>query len=132
MLDLSPLGGTPGDLTRATVRLVTALAERVDVLVIDTPPLVVTTEALEFVPVAKVVVLVGRIGRTATAAAQRAGELARFGGAEQVAVALNDTGSMRLRRTTYYDYYGGRRGQGVVNSLRRRRPPDAGDPRRDE
>ena len=98
LLDLSPLGGTPGDLTRATVRLVTALAERVDVLVIDTPPLVVTTEALEFVPAAKVVVLVARIGRTATAAAQRAGELARFGGAEQVAVALNDTGSMRLRR----------------------------------
>ena len=55
LLDLSPLGGTPGDLTRATVRLVTALAERVDVLVIDTPPLVVTTEALEFVPASKVV-----------------------------------------------------------------------------
>ena len=80
LLDLSPLGGTPGDLTRATVRLVTALAERVDVLVIDTPPLVVTTEALEFVPAAKVVVLVGRIGRTATAAAaarRRTGPLRR-------------------------------------------------------
>ena len=112
LLDLSPLGGTPGDLTRATVRLVTALADRVDVLVIDTPPLVVTTEALEFVPASKVVLLIGRIGRTATTAAERAGELARFGGAEQVAVALNDTGSMRLRRTTYYDYYGGRRGKG--------------------
>ena len=111
LLDLAPLGGAPGDLTRATVRLVTALVEQVDVLVVDTPPLVVTTEALEFVPVAKVVVLVGRIGRTATAAAQRAGELARFGGAQQVAVALNDTGSMRLRRTTYYDYYGGGRGR---------------------
>jgi Mrp family chromosome partitioning ATPase len=109
LLDLSPLSGTPGDLTRATVRLVTALAERVDVLVIDTPPLVVTTEALEFVPAAKVVVLVARIGRTTTAAAQRAGELARFGGAQQVAVAMNDTGSTRLRRQTYYDYYGGRR-----------------------
>ena len=78
---------------------------------IDTPPLVVTTEALEFVPASKVVLLIGRIGRTATTAAERAGELARFGGAEQVAVALNDTGSMRLRRTTYYDYYGGRRGK---------------------
>ncbi len=109
LLDLSPLSGTPGDLTRATVRLVTALAERVDVLVIDTPPLIVTTEALEFVPAAKVVVLVARIGRTTTAAAQRAGELARFGGARQVAVAMNDTGSTRLRRQTYYDYYGGRR-----------------------
>ena len=66
-------------------------------------------------------VLVGRIGRTATAAAQRAGELARFGGAEQVAVALNDTGSTRLRRTTYYDYYGGRRGRSRRDTRPRRR-----------
>ena len=49
-----------------------ARSVEVDVLVIDTPPLVVTTEALEFVPVAKVVVLVGRIGRTTTDAAERA------------------------------------------------------------
>jgi Mrp family chromosome partitioning ATPase/capsular polysaccharide biosynthesis protein len=105
LLDLSPLGGTPGDLTRATLRLVSALAERVDVVVIDTPPLAVTTEALEFVPVANVVVLVGRMGRTPTTAAERAGELIRFGGAEQIAVALTDTGSARLRRNSYYDYY---------------------------
>jgi hypothetical protein len=75
-------------------------------VVVDTPPLAVTTEALEFVPAAKVVVLVGRIGRTATAAAQRAGELARFGGAEQIAVAITDTGRSHLRRSHYYDYYG--------------------------
>ena len=82
------------------------LVDRVDVVVIDTPPLAVTTEALEFVPASKVVVLVGRIGRTATAAAQRAGELARFGGADQIAVALTDTGTSHLRRGHYYDYYG--------------------------
>jgi Mrp family chromosome partitioning ATPase len=109
LLDLSPLGGTPGDLTRATVRLISNLAEQVDVLIIDTPPLAVTTEALDFVPVSKVVVLVARIGRTASAVAQRAGELVRFGGAEHIAVALNDTGSSRLGRPSYYDYYGGRR-----------------------
>ena len=112
LLDLSSLGGTPGDLTRATVRLISTLADQVDVVVIDTPPLAVTTEALDFVPVSNVVVLVARIGRTATAVAQRAGELIRFGGAEQIAVALNDTGSSRLGRTSYYDYYGGRRGGG--------------------
>ncbi len=66
LLDLSPLGGTPGDLTRATLKLVRELEGRVDVVIIDTPPLGVTTEALEFVPVAKVVVLVGRLGHTAT------------------------------------------------------------------
>ena len=114
LLDLAPLGAPPGDLTRATVRLVNELTDQFDVVVIDTPPLAVTTEALEFVPAAKVVVLVGRIGRTATAAAQRAGELARFGGAEQIAVTITDTGRSHLRRGHYYDYYGelggGRRG----------------------
>ena len=106
LLDLAPLGGSPGDLTRATVRLVNELVDQVDVVVVDTPPLAVTTEALEFVPAAKVVVLVGRLGRTATAAAQRAGELARFGGAEQIAVAITDTGRAHLRRSHYYSYYG--------------------------
>jgi Mrp family chromosome partitioning ATPase len=105
LLDLSPLGGTPGDLTRATLKMVNALESRVDVIVIDTPPLAVTTEALEFVPVARVVVLIGRMGHTATAAAERAGELIRFGGAEQLAIALTDAGSGRLRRSNYYDYY---------------------------
>ncbi len=105
LLDLSPLGGTPGDLTRATLRLVNEVAGRVDVVIIDTPPLAVTTEALEFVPVANVVVIVGRMGHTATAAAERAGELIRFGGAEQVAVALTDCGTGRLTRSAYYDYY---------------------------
>jgi Mrp family chromosome partitioning ATPase len=89
--------------------LVAALSATVDVLVVDTPPLAVTTEALEFVPEAKVVVLVGRVGRTTMTGAQRAGELARFGGADQIAIALSDTGSARLSRNRYYDYYGGGR-----------------------
>lgn len=126
LLDLSPLGGTPGDLTRATVRLTATLAAQVDVVIIDTPPLAVTTEALEFVPLSKVVLLVGRIGRTPMTVAQRAGELIRFGGAEQIAVALTDTGSSRLRRTSYYDYYGGRRGKRAVG------PRPAADPIIDE
>lgn len=106
LLDLAPLGGSPGDLTRATVRLANELATKLDVVVIDTPPLAVTTEALEFVPAAKVVVLVGRVGRTATSSAQRAGELARFGGADTIAVTLTDTGRSHLGRNSYYQYYG--------------------------
>ncbi len=107
LLDLSPLGATPGDLTRGTYRLVDLLRVRVEVVIIDTPPLNVTTEALEFVPLADAVVLMGRVGRTPTAAAQRAGELVRFSGAERIAVALAGSGSGRRRRTSYYDYYGG-------------------------
>ena len=109
LLDLSPIGASPGDITRATVRLVAALRDRIDVILIDTPPLAVTTEALEFVPGAEVVVLVGRMGRTTVEPAKRAGELTRFGGAEQIAVVLTVTGSAHLRRKRYYDYYGKRR-----------------------
>lgn len=109
LLDLSSLGATPGDLTRGTYRLAAALRDRADVVVVDTPPLSVTTEALEFVPLADAVVLMGRVGRTPTAAAQRAGELVRFSGAERIAVALADSRSGRRRRTAYYDYYGGGR-----------------------
>lgn len=127
LLDLSPMGGTPGDLTRATLGLVNALSQRVDVVVIDTPPLAVTTEALEFVPVATVVVLVGRLGRTPTASAERAGELIRFGGAEHLAIALTDTGSGSLRRTSYYDYY---QADDRVGSESRRKAPSGGKRRR--
>jgi succinoglycan biosynthesis transport protein ExoP len=128
LLDLSPLGDSPGDLTRGTYRLVAALTERVDVIIIDTPPLAVTTEALEFVPLAAVALLVGRVGRTATDAAQRAGELVRFGGAEHIAIALTDAGSKGGSRSAYYDYYG----TGTPDSkrsLRRRKrsSADAGD-----
>jgi Mrp family chromosome partitioning ATPase len=118
LLDLSPLGGTPGDLTRATLKLVRELESRVDVVIIDTPPLGVTTEALEFVPVAKVVVLVGRLGHTATTAAERAGELIRFGGAEQIAITLTDAGSGSIRKNNYYDYY---RDQDESNNRKSRR-----------
>ena len=106
LLDLSPIGASPGDITRATVRLVAALRDRIDVILIDTPPLAVTTEALEFVPGAEVVVLAGRMGRTTVDPARRAGELTRFGGAEQIAVVLTATGSAHLRRKRYYGYYG--------------------------
>ena len=102
------------------MRLVSAVAQTLDVVIIDTPPLMVTTEALEFVPDAKVVVLIGRVGRTTAGAAQRAGELIRFGGAEQVAVALSDTGTSHLRRASYYDYYSGNR-----TPRRRRRRPES-------
>ena len=78
-------------------------------IIIDSPPLAVTTEALEFIPLADAVVLLGRVGRTSTAAAERAAELVRFSGAERIAIALADSGSGRSRRGGYYDYYGGGR-----------------------
>lgn len=107
LLDLSPLGASAGDLTRATVTLLRTLRSAADVIIVDTPPLAVTTEALEFAPIAEVLLLVGRLGRTNSDAAQRAGELSRFAGVPHLAAVLTDVGMTRTKRTRYYEYYGG-------------------------
>ncbi len=105
LLDLAPLAASAGDLTRATVKMAAQLRHEVDVVVVDTPPLAVTTEALEFVPISEVVILIGRIGVTSTEGAKRAAELVQFAGAKRVGVALTASGSSRVRGARYYDYY---------------------------
>lgn len=107
LLDLSPLGGSAGDLIRATVALLRKLHSSADVIIVDTPPLAVTAEALEFAPISEVLLLVGRLGRTNSAAAQRAGELARFAGVPHLAAVLSDVGVTRAKKSRYYEYYGG-------------------------
>lgn len=105
LLDLARAGANPGDLARITVRCVEALRTSVDVIVIDTSPLSLTAEALEFVPDATVGLLMARVGRTSVAQATRAAELMRFGDASQVAVVLTDAGRPSRRRYTYYGYH---------------------------
>lgn len=128
LLDLAPLSATAGDLTRATVRMLGRVRQLAEVVIIDTPPLAVTTEALEFVPLADVVLLVAKAGATSAESAERAGELVRFAGASKVGVTITAAGLPRLRGGRYYDYYsknfeepeGGRRS-------RRRNPADAAE-----
>lgn len=114
MLDLAGQQATPGELARETARHIAALRSQFDVVIIDTPPLSVTAEALEFIPDASAVLIMARLGRTSVSAAERAAELVRYGGASNVAVGLSDTGahnSKRYRRYGYYYYRGGEKGR---------------------
>lgn len=105
LLDLAPLAASAGDLTRATVKMTAQLRHEADVVIVDTPPLAVTTEALEFVPISEVVILIGRIGSTTTEGAKRAAELVQFAGAKRIGIALTAAGATRIRGSRYYDYY---------------------------
>ena len=110
VVDLSSLNAPPGELTRATTRIVTGLRPWVDVVIIDTPPLAVTAEALEFMHLASLALVIGRVGRTRVRSAIRASELMRFAGATIVSVALTDTGKPGRSRNAYYRYaYSGER-----------------------
>ena len=105
LLDLAPLAASAGDLTRATVKMASQLRHEADVVIVDTPPLSVTTEALEFVPISEVVILIGRIGSTTAEGARRAAELVEFAGAKRVGIALTAAGTSRAHGGKYYDYY---------------------------
>lgn len=105
LLDLAGLDAPPGDLARASARLVAVLRSTVDVIVIDTPPLSVTAEALEFAPEASITLIVARVSRTRIRSAIRASEMMRFSGSTALAVALTDAGLPSRRRHRYYGYY---------------------------
>ena len=104
LVDLSTLNAPPGELTRATGRIVAGLRPWVDVIIIDTPPLAVTAEALEFMHLASLALIIGRVGRTRVRSATRASELMRFAGATTISVAMTDTGSPTRGKSEYYRY----------------------------
>lgn len=107
LLDLSGLEeATPGDLSRLTARLLAGLRNRADVVIVDTPPLVVTAEALEYLPEADLLLMIARLGVTTSGSAERASDLVRHAGLETFAVVLNDTGKPERRRNRYYGHYG--------------------------
>jgi Mrp family chromosome partitioning ATPase len=106
-LDVSGGQGTPGDLVRATAQILSELRSTVDVIIIDTPPLSVTAESLEFAPLATVSLLLARLDRSTVSAAARAQELLRFGGASLVVLAITEAGQPSRRRYRYYGYYSG-------------------------
>ena len=75
LLDLSSLPQAPGE-SRASAHLLRPLVADFDVVLIDSPPLAFTAEALEFSSAATITLLVSRLGRTTADAARRAGRLA--------------------------------------------------------
>ena len=104
LLDMSDVGGAPGKLARDSARAIASLRSSFDVVIVDTPPLSVSAEALEFISDATAVLVMARLGHTSIAAASRAADLLRYGGASNTVIGLSDTGSQAGAK--YYGYYG--------------------------
>lgn len=78
VLDLSGVrGNNPGDLARATSRLLPRVAMVADSVVVDTSPIGATAEVLEVIPGADNIIMVVRLGHTTTSGAGRAIEKIR-------------------------------------------------------
>jgi Mrp family chromosome partitioning ATPase len=101
LVDLSSAEGTAGELSRATARLVPEVAGRVDQVVIDSSPVGATAEVLDMVPLADVIVVVGRVGHTSIDAASRAMSILRDLTNVPMVLALH---GLKHERTAYYEY----------------------------
>lgn len=100
MLDLTGLGNA-GELARASAHLVPKLAAEAEALVVDTSPVGATAEVLELLPLADLIVVVVRAGRTTIEAAERTAEILReISGAHLLLVLTG----VKQDRTNYYHY----------------------------
>jgi Mrp family chromosome partitioning ATPase/capsular polysaccharide biosynthesis protein len=117
LLDLSSVEGTAGELSRATARLVPQLTELADQVVIDSSPVGATAEVLDMVPLADVIVVVGRVGQTSIDAATRAMSILRDLTNVPMVLALH---GLKHERTAYYEYTDRRRVNGEKVRLRER------------
>jgi Mrp family chromosome partitioning ATPase len=117
LVDLSSVEGTAGELSRATARLIPELAELADQVVIDSSPVGATAEVLDMVPLADVIVVVGRVGHTSIEAATRAMSILRDLSTAPMVLALH---GLKHQRTAYYEYTDRRRPNGDKVGLRER------------
>ena len=109
LLDLGGMG-TPDELARTTAALLPRLAESVDAIVVDSSPITATAEVLEMVPLADVVVVVTRLGRTQVEELQRTMAMLRDLTAAPLLLVV--VGVQHTRAYYYYDYHDKRRGTG--------------------
>jgi len=96
------LGHQPGAQLDAELRLLEEARSLADVVIIDTAPLLAASVTRELVTMADVVVLVSRVGRTTSPAAERTAELLERLGAPTLGVALVGVPSGVFKS----DYYG--------------------------
>jgi Mrp family chromosome partitioning ATPase len=82
------------------------LPERIDLLIVDTPPLLAAPEAAVLAAEADAVLLVVRAGRTARGAVKQAVEQLVTVGAQVVGAVLNDPDMEVTRYGDYYSAYG--------------------------
>ncbi len=102
MLDLGGVKASPGDLARATARLLPELGSLADAVIIDTSPVGATAEVLELLPHVDTVLVVMRLDHTLTAAARRSMEVLRsLSDADFILATIGDSA---VRRSYYYEY----------------------------
>ncbi|MGB8860467.1 MAG: hypothetical protein WCC60_14480 [Ilumatobacteraceae bacterium] len=77
LLDVATVKASPGNLARATARVLPEVAQLADAIVIDSSPIGVTAEVLDLLPLADTVVVVMRLDHTLASAAQRTMEMLR-------------------------------------------------------
>jgi capsular exopolysaccharide synthesis family protein len=92
-----------GDRMRTLLR---ELPEHIDLLIVDTPPLLAAPEAAVLAAEADAVLLVVRAGRTARGAVKQAVEQLATVGAQVVGAVLNDPDMEVTRYGDYYSAYG--------------------------
>jgi non-specific protein-tyrosine kinase len=90
------------------MQIITKINQQSDVIIFDSPPLTVVTDAVVLSKRVDAVILVINSGKTKVAAAQRAVEQLRRVGANLIGVVLNNVGAKNTRYyATYYGYYHG-------------------------
>ena len=130
LLDLASLG-SPDALARVTASLLPKLAQQTDAIVIDSSPVTATAEVLELVPLADLIVVVVRMGRTQVEAAERT--IATLKDLTNAPMVLVIAGMKQEQTQYYYEYQA--RNQGVPatrnrNPIRRRSEVQAQPARR--
>lgn len=100
LLDLATLGSAD-ELARATAGVLPRLIDDADAVVIDTSPVTATAEVLELVPLADLIVVVLKLGKTDMESAERT--IAILKDLTNVPLLMVLTG-LKQERTYYYDY----------------------------
>ena len=108
LLPSGPLPTNPAEMLggERMRRLLLGFPERIDLMVVDSPPLLAAAEAAVLAAEADAVLLVVRAGQTARGAAQQAMEQLSAVGARVVGAVLNDPDSEVPRYGNFYYEYG--------------------------
>jgi capsular exopolysaccharide synthesis family protein len=85
---LMRLQGDPTDLLSQAHHLLAVASRHADVVLVDSPPLLATTDARELLPLVDATLLVCRVGKTSVEMAQRADELLQRAGGRALGIVL--------------------------------------------
>lgn len=107
VLPSGPLPPNPSELigSEKMTEILSQIMKEADMIIIDTPPLMLVTDAVALAPRVDGVILVVRVGITKLAAAKQAALQLRRSGAKVLGVVLNDPENNHTRYNYYYQGY---------------------------